>query len=540
MTISTRPDGGALHHSGDRSADATGAAVVAEGFGLTPAGAAAPVLHGLDFAVEPGQIVLLTGPSGAGKSTLLHALAGVLEPEPDAEPARAGDEDPDTVHGVRMTGSLTVDSKEPSAGRAGLVQQDPETQVVMARVGDDVAFGPENLGARPTTIWPRVREALAAVGLGDKPLNHSTNHLSGGQKQRLAVAGLLAMGPRLWLLDEPTANLDPEGAEELRSVVVATARDHGATVIVVEHRLDLWLGHVDRLMVLSASALGVPATLVADGRPEELLTRNEVVDTLLTAGVRVPGHHRNAQPRRAAHSGETLLSARDLSVTRAALPRRRAARTRVAPAVEHVDLDLHAGEAVCLVGRNGQGKTALALTLAGLQRARSGQLHATDRLRGAAKHQEPERFAPRDLVRSIGMVFQDPEHQFLTRKVRDELAFGPERAGLDQAEVGARVDALLKRLHLEHVAELNPYQLSGGQQRRLSVGTALATGPRLLVLDEPTFGQDANTWEDLVTLLREELDRGTGILAVTHDREFSAALGARRILVEGGAACEQA
>lgn len=517
------------------TAASAGAAVVADRFGLTPAGARVPVLDGFDLTVEPGQIVLLTGPSGAGKSTFLHALAGVLEPEEeDAVDAEA-------PHGVRMTGSLTVDGKQPSAGRVGLVQQDPETQVVMARMGDDVAFGAENLGAAPAAIWPRVVAALNAVGLGGKPLNHSTNALSGGQKQRLAVAGLLAMGPRLWLLDEPTANLDPEGAEELRRVVVATAREHGATVIVVEHRLDLWLEHVDRLMVLAAPEVGAPAALVADGVPEELLSRPDVVSTLVDAGVRVPGRVPGTEVRAAqpgARVGDVLLSARDLSATRAALPRRAAKRTKVSAAVGHVDLDIRAGEAVCLVGSNGQGKTALALTLAGLQRRRSGQLTATGALLNGTPR-EPERLTPKDLVQSIGMVFQDPEHQFLTRKVRDELAFGPRRVGLDQAEIDGRVETLLQRLHLEHVADLNPYQLSGGQQRRLSVGTALATRPRLLVLDEPTFGQDANTWQDLVALLSEELDRGTGILAVTHDREFSAALGARRILVEGGKACVQ-
>ncbi|MGO1320730.1 MAG: ATP-binding cassette domain-containing protein, partial [Galactobacter sp.] len=138
------------------TAASAGAAVVADRFGLTPAGARVPVLDGFDLTVEPGQIVLLTGPSGAGKSTFLHALAGVLEPEEeDAVDAEA-------PHGVRMTGSLTVDGKQPSAGRVGLVQQDPETQVVMARMGDDVAFGAENLGAAPAAIWPRVVAALNA------------------------------------------------------------------------------------------------------------------------------------------------------------------------------------------------------------------------------------------------------------------------------------------------------------------------------------------------------------------------------------------
>jgi energy-coupling factor transport system ATP-binding protein len=165
----------------------------------------------------------------------------------------------------------------------------------MARIGDDVAFGAENLGAEPKAIWPRVREALTAVGLGELDLNHATNALSGGQKQRLAVAGLLAMGPKLWLLDEPTANLDPEGAEALRSVVVATAREAGATVIVVEHRLDLWLESADRLVVLAPPSPGEPATVVADGAPTALLKQADVVRALVAAGV--GGGGARARPR---------------------------------------------------------------------------------------------------------------------------------------------------------------------------------------------------------------------------------------------------
>lgn len=504
-----------------------GARVLARGFGLTPAGAATAVLAGLDLDVSPGQVVLLAGPSGAGKSTLLHALAGLLQPD---------EEDPTSL---RTDGELLVDGAAPGAGRCGLVQQDPETQVVMARIGDDVAFGAENLGMAPETIWSRVSQALTAVGLGTLPLNHPSHALSGGQKQRLAVAGLLAMGPRLWLLDEPTANLDPEGAEQLRDVVMSTARAQEATVIVVEHRLDLWLEHVDRMVVIAPPTPGEAARPVADGAPRALLGREPVLAALARAGVRVPGRGSGVSTFTAGEPGVDLLTAQGLSVTRAALPRRRSARTRVPAAVEQVDQVVRAGEAVCLVGRNGEGKTALALTLAGLQRTRSGELRAAPGLQGSSPREEPERFRARELVRRIGMVFQDPEHQFVTRKVSSELAFGPHRAGEEESVVQERVHTLLRRLHLEHVADLNPYQLSGGQQRRLSVGTALAAAPQVLVLDEPTFGQDANTWASLVTLLREELRRGTGIVAVTHDEDFARALDARVVRVEAGAACEQ-
>ncbi|RII41586.1 ABC transporter ATP-binding protein [Galactobacter valiniphilus] len=188
------------------------------------------------------------------------------------------------------------------------------------------------------------------------------------------------------------------------------------------------------------------------------------------------------------------------------------------------------------MGPNGAGKSTLALTLAGLQAPLSGTTVASPALAAGARGEEPGRWSARELVSRIGMVFQDPEHQFVARTVRAELEFGPKRVGLGAEEIAARVEELLSRLRLEHVADANPYQLSGGQKRRLSVGTALATRPGVLVLDEPTFGQDALTWAALVELLREELERGTAVLAVTHDEDFVRALDARIVDVAGGRA----
>ncbi|ALU40909.1 ABC transporter ATP-binding protein [Kocuria flava] len=506
---------------------ARGARVEARGFGWHHPGRAEPSLHGIDLVLEPGERVLLLGPSGAGKSTLLHALAGVLH-----------DDD-----GQTRLGELLVDGTDPehARGRAGLVQQDPESGVVLSRVGDDTAFGLENLAVPREQIWPRVREALDRVGL-DLPLDHPTAALSGGQKQRLALAGAVATDPGLLLLDEPTANLDPDGVRQVREAVLACLERSGATLVVVEHRTAVWADAVDRVVVL-----GRDGGISHDGPPAEVF--GAAGDELRAAGVWVPGWvpptRPAPRPAPGAPEPEPLLTGEDLAVSRTRptrrqlRARRRAARTgrpvddaaagRDLPtAAAGVDAVLRRGRVLALTGPNGAGKSTTALTLAGLLPPVRGRVEAAP---GLARGAGPDPFAwrGRELVARIGTVFQEPEHQFLRPTVREELEHGPRLAGADPQERRRLADGLLARLRLAHVAEANPFTLSGGEQRRLSVATVLATAPDVLVLDEPTFGQDALTWAELVELLLELVEAGTSVLAVTHDAEFVRAIGAEAL-----------
>jgi energy-coupling factor transport system ATP-binding protein len=477
-----------------------GTAVSARGWGWRHAGRRTFAVAHLDLEIGPGEKVLLLGASGSGKSTLMHGLAGVL----------GGDDEGDAV------GELLVDGCAPerARGRVGLVLQDPDSQIVQARVGDDVAFGCENLGVPREQIWSRVREALDAVGL-DLPLDAATSTLSGGQKQRLALAGTLAMRPGLVLLDEPTANLDPEGVGDVRDAVARSIAASGATLVVVEHRVDVWLELVDRVIVLEPGG-GV----LADGPPERVL--HERHDRLVDAGVWLPGARRLdfvALPS----PGAELLEADELAVGRTPFGSRTAR-----AAAEHIAFAAREGACLAITGPNGAGKSTLALTAAGLLRPLSGRLDATPVL-AAGAGTSPSKWRSSQLLTRIGTVFQDPEHQFLTASVRDELAVGPRALRQDAALVRDRVDELMQRLRLDHVAQANPFTLSGGEKRRLSVATALATRPGLLVLDEPTFGQDARTWAELIRLLRELLAEGTGVMAVTHDAEFVEALAGDRV-----------
>jgi energy-coupling factor transport system ATP-binding protein len=475
------------------------AEVVARGWGWRHASRRAWALRDVSLRIAPGERVLLLGASGSGKSTLLAGLAGVLGGEEEGE----------------SSGELLLDGA-PAAhvrGRAGLVLQDPDSQVILARVGDDVAFGCENLGVPRDEIWRRVHAALDAVGL-DVPLDRQTKTLSGGQKQRLALGGVLAMQPGLLLLDEPTANLDPAGVAEVRASVLRSVEALGTTLVVVEHRVDVWLPVVDRVIVLGEEGV------LADGDPETVL--RGAGERLAREGVWVPGiPPAHPAPPRSEPGGE-LLQARDLAVER----------LRGRPVATGIDLGVRAGEALAVTGPNGSGKSTLGLTLAGLLRPASGNLVAADML-AAGAGPEPIRWSSRDLLPRIGTVFQDPEHQLLTRTVRDELEVGPKALG---AVGPQRIDELLTRLRLDHLAAANPYTLSGGEKRRLTVAAALATKPRMLVLDEPTFGQDARTWAELVALLAEIRDEGVAVVAITHDADVVRALRARPYALSGAAA----
>ena len=477
--------------------EGAGARVRARGWGWRHAGRKNAALSGVDLDIAPGERVLVLGPSGSGKSTLMGGLAGLLGGAEEGE----------------ATGTLTVDGVAPAdaRGRVGLLMQDPEAQVVLARVGDDVAFGMENLGVAREEIWPRVENSLEAVGLS-VPLDHSTTELSGGQKQRLALASILAMGPGLLLLDEPTANLDPSGVAEVRAAVEAVVERTGATVVVVEHRVDVWASLVDRVIVVADGAIA------ADGPLREVLAQQG--DALRERGIWLPGDDVAAEvgpaPEVTPASSEATPIARvaDLSI----------GYKEAAPVRSGIDLTIARGVSTCIVGANGAGKSTFALTLAGLLPPLEGtvEVETSDGTAG-----DPHEWSSKQLLGRMSMVFQEPEYQFLAATVAEELAIGPRAAGMSEEEIAPLVDEHLEALGLTKLARANPMTLSGGEKRRLSVATALISAPELLILDEPTFGQDRGTWLGLVRLLRAALERGVTLVSITHDPAFVAAMGQR-------------
>ena len=488
-----------------------------------PFGRREPVLAGISLRIEAGSRVLLAGPSGSGKSTLLRALAGVLT----------------TTETGDLTGSVLVDGAQPTGSSVGLMMQDPADAVVAGRVGRDVAFGPESFGMPRRQIWSRVRAALAAVGFPYDE-GHPTSALSGGEAQRLALAGVLALTPRLVLLDEPTSMLDPAAASVVRAAIVTAVRDSGATLVMVEHQLSDWVDEVDRLVVLD------PAGRVsADGPVAPTLARHAAslaAQGVWVPGVPVPGPLGVARslcaPARPAWGEGSLVSADSVSVIR----RPRASvmsANRSSAAVQALAgayAEVRGGECVAVVGPSGAGKSTLTALLAGVEAPTQGSVRARGALVAGEGSSQPEslhRWPSRALAARFGWVPQQAEQAVVARTVLDDVLSTSRRLGLDEDAARSRAEGLLDVLGLSALSGVDPHFLSGGEQRRLALAGAITHGPSVLVLDEPSVGQDRLTWSAVAGVVVAARDAGVGVVLATHD-PLLIALADRRIELRAG------
>jgi energy-coupling factor transport system ATP-binding protein len=534
-------DGKATEESGTSSSRRL---VDLSGITYTYEGEAQPVLHDVSLRVEQGEFVLILGPSGCGKSTLLHLLNGSV-------PHLLGG----TLQGTAtICGMVVADTKVPAfATEVGMVFQDPDAQIINTRVRDEICFGLENLCRPVDEILARQQEALDFVGLGDFG-DRSIFELSGGQKQRISIAAVLAARPRVLVLDEPTANLDPAGMAEVFSVLARLNRDHGTTIIMVEHRVDELADKVSRVVMMDRG------TIVFDGSPRAAFSSRRVVhseeaDVVPTASW-FPQVSEFAMDL--AHAAQTPLATTDvpLSVSEAIkvcakMPpfsqTSRATRVlsqvpgkpllsirslgfgydRKAPILKNVDLTLESDRIVALLGRNGSGKTTLARMLVGINAAPADTIYLEGK--------DISKLGPREIAAEVGYVFQNPDHQFVTDQVDEEVAYGLRARGFAEDEVKRRVEDVLSIVDLARYRHRSPFSLSLGERRRLSVATMMVLEPHLLVLDEPTIGQDHERAQQLMGLMARLRERyRTTILMITHDVRLVAEWADRALVLRSG------
>ncbi|MFP7297191.1 ABC transporter ATP-binding protein [Neobacillus niacini] len=456
----------------------------------------------LTFSIIKNQSVLLLGPSGSGKSTLAYCLNKLY---------------PEAVEG-ELKGTLTfegqnLDDFKPGElnQKIGIVFQDPESQFCMLTVEEEVAFGLENFHIPRAQMEAKIDNALEMVGLQAE--RKTTIHtLSGGQKQKLALACVLALQPEVIILDEPTANLDPLSSAELVETITALKKEHHFTLIVIEHKLDDWIELINRCLVLDSDG-----GILFDGTPEQCFGEfapyiqkegiwlPKVVEAGIKAksaglfkGERLPLRHHELL------SG--LLNSPDFFKKEIKTITKRDPILEVNGLsargyLKNINLRIHQGELTALVGANGSGKTTLSKSLAGLIPVTQGEIHF--------KGLSLSKWKEKDLYQALGYVFQNPEHQFIADSVYEEIAFGLEDKSI--------VLAILEKLGLEKHANSHPFTLSQGQKRRLSVATMLVHEQDLLILDEPTFGQDANTAYEIMRVLDE---KNGAVFMITHDMEL--------------------
>lgn len=485
-----------------------------EGLSYTYPSRFTPTLKGVDLEIREGEFVLITGPTGCGKSTLLKALNGIIPWE------SAG----------KMEGRVMVCGLDTrSVGQAqlcqkvGLVFQSPDDQLFATVVEDELAFGLENLRVPGEEIHQRIRDALKMVGL-DCMATRPTAALSGGQKQRIVIAALLAMRPRTLVLDEPLSQLDPVGAAEVLGVLHDLNQQYGATVILVEHRVHEVAKMVDRIVVMA------DGTIVQDSPPREAFRK---LDLFRACGLRVPEtvelFSRLGWPERPLDAAEALpllrerikhrdrqreplaqqtvpANGRPLAVEAENL--RFAYQKGSTRALEDVGFDVQEGEIVALMGTNGSGKSTLLMHLCALLKPDSGMVRVLGR--------DLDDLNAYDLAGTVGVVFQNPDLMLFCDAVREDVAYGPRNLGLRQSQVESRVHEALEAMSISDLAEDFPLALSRGQRLRTAVASVLSMQPQLLLLDEPTTGQDRVHIETMMDHLTAEGDHPT-LVFCTHD-----------------------
>ncbi len=508
-------------------------------------GRSRPAISNISFDVEKGEFILILGSSGSGKSTLALCLNGLI---PQEMLGKFSGE-------VRIEGLLTNKaSLSQLTQKVGVIFQDPESQIAMLKVEDDVAFGLENRLIPLDEMKIRVKESLKSVGLLENK-DDITSNLSGGMKQKLSLASMLAPVPDILIFDEPTSNLDPKSSQDLYDLMRQFKRLGKYTILAIEHKLDGLMDIVNRVLLLNPDG-----TLLADGNPRDVfkkhiskikkygiwipsvfwigvkieekykeqniqieplpLTIDEAVNTFKPliksySGKKKKGI-RNKKIKKREYKKVNQLEIKDLSF----------AYTDEKYVLKNLSFSVDKGDFLAIVGPNGSGKTTLAKILIGILKATSGTvfLNGKDILS----------IDPIEISKKMGFVFQNPEHQFLSDTVFNEVALSLRLADKPKDFIEKKVNDLLKQFELIEFKEKNPFSLSQGQKRRLSMATMLLWDQDILIFDEPTFGQDFKNSQQMWNILRKLNSIGKTIIVITHDMGFVSELTKKIILLFEG------
>jgi energy-coupling factor transport system ATP-binding protein len=487
-------------------------------------------LHEVNLCVSPGEIILLAGPAGSGKTTLCSCINGLVP----------------HYHNGRLSGEVLVRGYNTRRARigglsslVGLVFQDPESQLVTASVIDEVAFGVENLGVPREAIYERVATALQATRLTGYE-ERDPHSLSGGEQQACVIAAIYAMHPEIYVMDEPLANLDPAGRASVMRIVVEVARQRGKTLLLVEHSLEEVLPLVERVLVLDQGRIvrdGTVEQILAAGDLPQVFTRPAVVrlaDKLgfnplpltpqdfyqeLSHTERLPQITTPSPTPLPPPTGPVVIEFDEVSYSYAHEEGRD-------KAISDVSLAIHEGEWVSILGRNGSGKTTLVRHIIGLLKPSQGKVTVI----GKDVAQTPTY----ELAKEVGFCFQNPNHQIVSFTVKDEMAFGLKAHNIDPAEIPQRIEEALSFVGMQDYLDFEVFDLGKGQKQRLALASVLTLRPRVLVIDEPTTGQDPQMATEIFEILKSLNQMGSTILTITHKVDLAAAYTQRAIVMGGG------
>jgi len=481
------------------------------------------VLKGVDVTIQKGDFVAILGHNGSGKSTLARHLNALLIPTGGTLWINGKDtKDPANIWPIRQS--------------IGMLFQNPDNQIVATVVEEDVAFGPENLGVPPAEIRRRVDEALFAVGMSEYA-SASPHHLSGGQKQRIAIAGVLAMKPTCIVLDEPTAMLDPSGRHEVLETIAKLNHEEGITVILITHFMEE-AARAGRILVMSDGKIEM------DGTPYEIFAQVKKMQNL---GLDVPhvtalAHQLNFGRTvltvdefmqcpninnlmvgdsfiydTPLQSGTPMIEIKDLTHTYSP------GTIHEKMAIDKINLSINKGEIVSIIGHTGSGKSTLIQHLNALLKPTSGQV----RINGKDIHADKSKL--KSVRQQVGLVFQYPEHQLFESTIYKDVAFGPTRMGLAADEIDARVRAAINVVGInEDLFEKSPFELSGGQKRRVAIAGVLAMRPDVLILDEPTAGLDPGGKDEILAQIKHmHTTLGITVILISHSMDDAARLSNR-------------